>query len=263
MPQFFDKLHDVISIQLTNWGKKRLCSGSFNPVYYSFVDTNIIYNSNAYGITGSQNQTVDQIADMLRPKLNTSPSTTDENQLIKFGSRYFTPSMIGSAELGQQKYPAFELTLHQGRFSGSASMQTSTFLNQNISTVNIELICNFDKQKKEFIDHEFILLEVNELNGLFEKENFDIQVYKKGDQLARNPFDIKLNFNTISPNINEQFDGNEDFSLNEAIPNDPKSVEYWFELSFDDNITDLIEFDNSNIPNIYLRPENNLPPEDC
>jgi hypothetical protein len=45
---FFDKKSEVISVELTQYGKHLLSKGKFKPVYYQFFDNDVIYD-NEYG----------------------------------------------------------------------------------------------------------------------------------------------------------------------------------------------------------------------
>lgn len=266
--EFFNKLQDVILFSLTQYGKKMFASGTFNPVYYSFGDNNIVYDSNVYGISGSQNQTADQIDALIRPKLNTYLATTVFNQQNKYGSQ-LTPYILGTAELGQQKYPALQLKLHNGHFSGTAQSITSTFGSQNVNELHIELICNFDTSSKEFTSHEYILMEITELNGIYEKENFDVQFFKRKrsspvalfNNVLHN-IDVPLSTTEVV-DIDTVFEGNGNFALGEGIDIENDSINYWFVVETDEYISDDITFDNLNNDNIYLKPENNLPVDNC
>tara|TARA_R110000824_G_scaffold5670_9_gene26084 strand:+ start:10833 stop:11972 length:1140 start_codon:yes stop_codon:yes gene_type:complete len=56
MPTFFNKKEDVIDLKLTRYGRHLLSMGKFRPEYYSFFDSDIIYDSQYGGheiVTGS------------------------------------------------------------------------------------------------------------------------------------------------------------------------------------------------------------------
>ena len=44
MAKFLNKKEQVIDFQLTPYGKHKLATGNFKPVYYSFYDEGIIYD---------------------------------------------------------------------------------------------------------------------------------------------------------------------------------------------------------------------------
>ena len=52
--KFFNKKEQVIDLQITQYGKHMFSKGKFKPVYYSFYDDDILYDSQ-YGI-GTETQ---------------------------------------------------------------------------------------------------------------------------------------------------------------------------------------------------------------
>ena len=48
---FFNKKEDVIKIELTPYGRKKLGEGKFKPVYYTFLDDDILYDSEKAGFS--------------------------------------------------------------------------------------------------------------------------------------------------------------------------------------------------------------------
>ena len=48
---FLDKKEQVLDIQLTQYGKYLLSKGKLKPVYYSFFDDDVLYDSTYAGIT--------------------------------------------------------------------------------------------------------------------------------------------------------------------------------------------------------------------
>ena len=55
MARLLDKKEDVIELKLTSHGKYLLGAGKFKPVYYAFLDDNIIYDAAYANITETQN----------------------------------------------------------------------------------------------------------------------------------------------------------------------------------------------------------------
>lgn len=53
--KFFNKKQDVLDIQLTSYGKKKLSSGDFKPYYYCFFDDNVLYDGSYGGLSEEQN----------------------------------------------------------------------------------------------------------------------------------------------------------------------------------------------------------------
>ncbi|MAH44372.1 hypothetical protein CMI37_00990 [Candidatus Pacearchaeota archaeon] len=57
MAKFLDKKEQAIDFQLTPYGKYKLSVGKFKPAYYSFFDTNVLYDSQYAGFKETQNNT--------------------------------------------------------------------------------------------------------------------------------------------------------------------------------------------------------------
>ena len=57
MAKFLDKKEQAIDFQLTPYGKYKLAVGKFKPAYYSFYDTNVLYDSEYAGFKETQNNT--------------------------------------------------------------------------------------------------------------------------------------------------------------------------------------------------------------
>ena len=53
--EFFNKKEDVIDLQLTQYGRHLMSKGKFKPVYYSFYDDNVLYNSRRADVYEAQN----------------------------------------------------------------------------------------------------------------------------------------------------------------------------------------------------------------
>lgn len=270
--ELFNKLEDVVSFVLTGHGKKMLASGSFNPVYYAFSDSDILYDTKYAPIspqgtspmTMSQNRTIEELLLKDRPKPSTFPSTSGND----FGKNFFKVGLLGTSELGSNLYPAFEVKVHEGNIS-SSSYITGTYLNQNIPSITVNMICKYNTEFNSFDSHESLLLEVTELNGLFEKENFEYSILKRYDPVIRQgPIPLFL---WTPDELLEFIERNQDFEEDDVsplaiIPNQvsPTSVEYWLDIDVDEKISESISFTNSLDGNIYLRPENVEPrPENC
>lgn len=203
----------------------------------------------------NQNRTIDDLINRDRPKVNTFPSTSEND----FGPNFFKVGLIGTSELGNNLYPALEVKLHSGHIAGSSYI-TGTFLNQSIPTINVELQCEWDTEHKIFTSHENLLVEITEINGLFEKENFEYSILERYDPIVRqSPIpvftfvpDRLLNFMNHANDVDGNFPP---LSISEeSITKD--EVEYWFDIDIDEKIEESIGFDNSNTSNIYLRAEN-------
>ena len=61
MATFLNKKERVYDLQLTSYGRYLLSIGTFKPVYYTFLDDNILYDGAYAGLTESQNSIAERI----------------------------------------------------------------------------------------------------------------------------------------------------------------------------------------------------------
>jgi hypothetical protein len=66
--EFFNRKENVIDIKLTQYGKNLLSQGKFKPVFYSFHDNDIVYDSNYAGFGEPQSAAQDRIFETPRIK---------------------------------------------------------------------------------------------------------------------------------------------------------------------------------------------------
>ena len=79
---FFNKKEDVLSIELTPHGRKILGQGKFKPMYYTFLDDDILYDSEKAGFSESSTQAKDRILKetiYMRPQTNYKGVETSVN----------------------------------------------------------------------------------------------------------------------------------------------------------------------------------------
>ena len=121
---FINKKEEVIQIQLTQYGKNLLSRGKFKPMYYSFYDDEIIYDSAYAGFLEDQNEAEARIKEAPRHNLRTSlissekklkqeESTLNEKnaEIFNFQSekekQTLLSSPLGHMKLGEQACPHF------------------------------------------------------------------------------------------------------------------------------------------------------------
>ena len=61
--EFLDNKEEVIHFELTPFGKRQFANGKLKPVYYSFSDSDIIYDSAFASLNETQNQSHPRIYD--------------------------------------------------------------------------------------------------------------------------------------------------------------------------------------------------------
>ncbi len=69
---FFDKKEDVLDIKLTPYGRHLLSRGKLMPMYYAFLDDDIIYNvqlqtTSSAGKFGEYNSEIKIIKEVVKP----------------------------------------------------------------------------------------------------------------------------------------------------------------------------------------------------
>jgi len=286
--EFFDRKEEVINLELTPYGKRILSQGEFKPVYYAFYDDDIIYDSEYGGSSEAQKDTEDRIKSIPRPKaqpildgieskfnqINKSLTYDLEKKLEKLakpGTKqniYGLPNPIGSAEIGNQYAPAWDIKFLQASASSStdvisgsygfikipqievdlyydtsiseietntSSTKDVTFNNPGyVDSTNVSLSKVFPDGTFIKLDKDYILLDIKELNGLFDKENFDIEIFEietanNQEQLKQLKFlneDIEIQHGEIiyDPNLKK------DINLDDTY------VEYYFDVRMDDEI---------------------------
>lgn len=276
---FSNKKESVINFQFTSYGKYLLSKGIFKPVLYQFGDDDVIYDNLYCNVSESQNSVQDRIKEVPTLEYHNSNGvetavskkyTLIRQQLAQGDdlSHDFFNSGLGTSEIGNQYNPAWNIKYLNNVKTGSILMNT-TGSHQNY---NIPILNTFGEYKtsvdfteppspgEEFeprvvdvgvekvypdgsyinIEEDFILLEFNEKNVPFIRENFEIEVFQKKN------FDdnrisgsvkqiIPLKFVQVdkSKSIEERI-----FDINTNV--DVSTVEYFFEMKIDEEIDDDI-----------------------
>ena len=159
---FFDKKSEVISIELTSYGKHLLSKGKFKPVYYEFLDNDILYDS-SYGALEEIRNNISERIKNETPRLKTQyvftgvetklkellklknelekkrKTAVKEEELIEssqtFEKLYLNSNPLGDSNL-DSRYPALNFYLY------NAEIETSKlYKNNNSHVINVpELI---------------------------------------------------------------------------------------------------------------------------
>ena len=175
---FFNKKEEVIDIELTQYGKFKLSRGKFKPEYYAFFDDDILYDIKYAepNTTEDQNDIKARIKETIRPKtqhlhysiekerrinleligdveqeiqelqstnleeLNTLLARVEQDQQVVYDKFYSLTCPIGTAEIGNQEQPIFDVSLVAGEFSGSGApvVEYNTLGANQIPRVTIE-----------------------------------------------------------------------------------------------------------------------------
>ena len=140
---FFDSKEEVLSVELTQFGKKLLSKGVFKPAYYAFFDDDVIYDSEYMGITEEQNSTQQRILNetaISKPVYNFHSLEEESNAyaslIVKENlssikaldaiavsdgeTNYSLLLPLGKSSPNSQYYPAWNLRVLNGQISSSA-----------------------------------------------------------------------------------------------------------------------------------------------
>ncbi len=316
---FLNKKEEVINIELTSYGKYLLSLGQLKPEYYTFLDDNIIYDSQYAGISEEQQNdihnrikespqlTVQYVFHGIETEINNANKLIQNNEKQNFifdknfqkkiqptiEKNYALSSPLGTISLESSSPPAWSINVLKGSLSSSVQIQFSdqptlkipslTFdpvefktYSENVADSTTEqlggsLLQNDQESENigtsdtdflvsKFSDGSFInvvedslVLEIDELNTLFENENFEIEVFKvETEEKSGNTLEklIPLKFgkkkkqyvvNNILLNEDEiQKMNKEDSDLTQT------NVEYYFEVFVDDEVDNNIICKNAN-----------------
>jgi len=157
MSKFLDKKQSVFEIKLTSHGKYLLANGRFKPEYYTFLDDNVVYDSNYAGYSESQNETHNRIKNETEylEALVDFESVEKRNGRVRFAnprmfekieseelspqkSNFYYEKHIGDAfnTSDKQKAPSMKIVTLKGEITSSAGKDLKN--NFNIPQINIE-----------------------------------------------------------------------------------------------------------------------------
>ena len=223
--EFFNKKEEVIDLQITQFGRHLLSKGKFKPVYYSFFDDNILYDSLKAGFGEDQNESEARIKETptmhpqvaissLEKEFNTSYGMIMSNQataetavMQKTAEKnYSLPQPIGTSDINSEYYPSWTIKYLEGHISSSSNSLNLQEKNGGNNTVRLPQInTHIETEIKIFSEDEtsteniasptlsnivvqnenenFVLLKVMENNSLYQKKNFDIEIFEVIDQV--------------------------------------------------------------------------------
>ena len=277
---FFNKKTEVMQIEMTPYGRYLYSIGKFKPHSYEFVDDDVLYKN--AGSTETQEAAHSRILDETpKSKINRafqdealevqSPPVMSEMRVMtkKMNQRQSGLYSLGRSAYSGSNIPLMQMTMLQGDISGSQmnyTVSSSFGAGGEVLIPQIEVDLNFravlrdvldpsddydgeSVQSATFDDGTFIdiryvepIIHLKEFNSFYEKENFEIEVFKvtgqEGDQtLSPLKMDKKIsaivNDLLIAPDVAENI--SEDASFGRDDPT-PDSVNYFFDVQVDNEI---------------------------
>lgn len=278
---FFDSKEEVIKLELTTHGKHLLSKGKFKPVYYSFHDEDILYDSEYASLSETQNSTQTRILEetpFLKPQ---TTYTSVENSVNKNKSLllYSFSNLLKQQE--QQLESDRDYSLYLSLANSAYNNSYSPAWNVNVISGTIkdcqQYIDNLDGSKNslspyckipqinlsESVYHYKVLLNTPEDKLLSELNNNYIVSFISGtsyilEKNVQNEYILNIkeeNVNNIKDNFDIEVFVEEDrfLNINDVIV----SSSYWKKLNFKkqtEEIKNNILLDN---PLVFNTEENN------
>lgn len=217
---FFNRKEEVLEVQLTPHGRYLLSLGEWQPVYYAFFDDDVVYDSNYIGFSEGQNKAEERIKDTPRPHCQAvfrdvedhinSTYKHDRKNLQNYFEREFSlSSELGIADYYSNNSPAWDISVLKGEISNSNAIYTGAGPNYAIPQINMknpkykkivgplgpeagpEALVDDEEYLRELNEYDltyvdirkdFILLELDEINTTYQKENFEVELFLIEDE---------------------------------------------------------------------------------
>mgnify|MGYP001248115831 CR=1 FL=1 len=161
--KFFNTQEDVLDIQLTQEGKRRLAGGKFKPQYYAFFDSDVLYDISYTGDDEAQNQSVPRIiSETPRLRVQYQREGVESNfkklkKLRRTGKKINNESMDRSFQqmplgtsTGNDYLPAWRINLAEGQIHDVVSTHSASwgvsFIPQLSSSVTVKTRVEFDEE---------------------------------------------------------------------------------------------------------------------
>jgi len=220
MSKFLDKKEQVIDFKLTNYGHYLIANGVFEPVYYSFVDDNIVYDSQYFGRSGEAQNDIhkrvkqdtqyleslvlfEQVGNQNAP--NTDLNVFDSDLLpTEYEPRideFRLNSLIGDAFVGEnkQKVPSWKVVSLRNDISSSSLNDTE----KNTRIPQINITAKYHKKAIDFQDYNNLSFNTSE-----QRINEAVSsVFSDGKVVYLEMSDVVLYLEEVNTEIlNENFD---------------------------------------------------------
>jgi hypothetical protein len=201
MVRFFNQKEEVISIELTPYGRDQFANGRFSPKYYAFYDSSILYDGVYGGLTESQNSIVTRISNntpRIRPITRFTGSSAQVISLFPGANKdeyaqlhaWNIPfqRVLGTSSPWIQYIPSWDIRVSDvgtvGLNEGVSHSSTGSIPTLSASLeIHYESFAIADSEQKTYslVSSDKIILDVQEINTIFKNNgNFDIEVYTSG-----------------------------------------------------------------------------------
>jgi hypothetical protein len=266
-----NKKEEVLDIKLTQYGKKLLSEGNFEPMYYTFHDEGVLYDSEYALYEENQNNIEGRILNDT-PSMRTqhnftsakesggiirvkkSDGSMEEIDVFQISTRAALGGELGHSAFGSQNFPSYKIKIYDGEITSVDNTYRDSFgLNipqincTTTARVNVRNISDIQKYQNAFqdassppaADGSYIsakipsfLVEILENGALFDSENFDIEIFDiDNDEKPLSYTTKKQTQKIVNGILLDEEDQDEDFVF-PTIDN----VEFYFDLINDENI---------------------------
>ena len=202
MAKLFDPKQDVIDIQLTQYGKYLLSKGQMRPDSYAFFDNDIIYDGLYANVSESQNEAQDRIKNKtvrVRPQYVFRGIETDIKNNIQqtlnskidlhapalqptADKAYSLNDPIGTCDTNSENVPVWNAKFLKAPLSASSMYPTSDVIspesNEEQEQTSAIISSNYLDGSYFIGQHDYLFLDVTELNTYMGSKNFDIEVFE-------------------------------------------------------------------------------------
>lgn len=278
MVKFLNQKEEVISIELTPYGRDKFSKGEFSPFYYAFYDESVLYDNSytKWSAPETQNSIVSRIktrslstepitkfTSSLAPVVSLGQTIDSDGKFLEtneWNSSFYR--FLGKGSPWVPYAPAWEIYVTTesdiGLNDGLVYTSNGT-VPQMSATIETDYF-SFDVPESEnrtysLLGANSILLDVQEINTIFNGGgNFDVEVFISGsrsngfrtrplgfvNKASTNSFDL-LEQAANPLELSENIRGNNEEIRSNFPVIDHTFVEFYLNISVDNEITDPIE----------------------
>lgn len=270
--EFFDKKEEVLQIELTQLGKRKLSLGQLKPSYYAFVDDGVIYDSDYAGSSEMPKDAQERIlkdTPVMKPATNKLGVESDMNRervSLEEGVAFFsqdetekvssTRNLLGTFD-GSQNAPSWKVSPHLNAkiVSYEQVLDESNIRIPQIELepipYNVNVITEVPREIRDFVSSFGIpglgsqTIEFEDGTVLeVEEKPFLIEIDEKNTMFDNDNFELEVfvfEGDTLEPLYfatpsEEESNILCDRDENEAYEITDRHVEYYFDIQFDEEI---------------------------
>lgn len=145
--KFLNKKEQVLQIELTQYGKRLLSHGKFDPQFYAFFDDNILYDSEFAGVSEHQNEVKDRVTKDT-PQLDAQyvfrsieEDVRKVNDMDSEASELHSlSSPLGTSAIEKENAPAWSIKVLRGNIKSASKVITGSYPTALIPQINVDPI---------------------------------------------------------------------------------------------------------------------------